>query len=580
MDRWFTARPGRSGNPARTRRRRPLAAMALAVTAAVCVPVAPASAETPIFAQGNPVSFGPATNLNFDGTRGSAVAIGDLNGDGKPDLATAIRSQGLAVFLSTGGGSFGPVAKYPAPIGPFSSSPFVITLAIGDLNGDGRPDIAGANSSDDFAVVWLNTGGGAFAPGAVVELNERPNCGNSSSNPCQAAFQFAVVIGDFDEDGKPDLATANGNTDNVTLVRGNGDGTFGPATQFGLAGGDSPTQLIAADLNTDGHLDLVTVNNHLVGANSGLNGTLSVLLGDGNGSFATSAPVASGILLANRLALADVDEDGNVDAVVTSGAAIASIGVLRGNGAGGFGPATTFPVTQGEAFSNPAGLGAGDLNGDGHADLVITASRSDSVLVFPGDGSGRFDIPPSSTGLNGADNPGPLGVGDLDGDGRLDVVTANQSSSSSDVRDVSVLLNTTPAPPAAMAELGANVGAFLQLSGGSASFGTLKPSLTPSSYLATAQLTVLSTYPGLTVYVTAASANTDLGGAGEVTVQPIDQGGNYATFVVPHPVFASPTAVTQVVPVRFGLRVPGGAVLTKGHVYSEPIVYTASSPLP
>ncbi len=550
---------------------RPLIAATLAVGAMACVQVAPAAAETPFVGQGSTPSFGLPTTLDNHGARSSGVAIGDLNGDGKADLATAVRSEGLAVFLATGGGQFAAVAKYPAPVDPTTSNPFTISVVISDVNGDGKPDVVGETGVDDAAVVWLGTGGGAFAPGAMVGLGAAPSCGNPGSRACSANFPFDVAVADFNEDGKPDLATANGNSDNLSVVPGNGDGTFGYATILGLAGADFPQGLAAADLNTDGHADLAVA--------ASFSHNVSVLLGHGDGSFGAPSTLGIGTgQFPGDVTVADFNQDGNPDLATAN--LTQSSSVLFGDGAGGFGTAKVVELPENAGSVVPT-----DVNADGYPDLTLYGG---ALMVLAGDGSGGFGQPVTpAPGLGAGDGPSSVAVADLDGDGRPDIATANSASGDPTfTEDVSVLRNTTPAPEAATANLGAHVPGFLRLTGGSADFGAITPASSFVEYHATAHLSVRSTSPGVTVYVTQANPNGgSLAHLGDLHVRPIDQDGNFATFVTPHPVFSSPTAVNlDDVPVSYMLRVygsqTGGPTLTKGAVYNEPIVYTATSPLP
>ena len=163
--------------------------------------------------------------------------------------------------------------------------------------------------------MWTNAGGGVFGTATAVELNPLPNCGTSSSNPCSAAFPVDIAIADFNEDGKPDLVTANPNTDNVAVVLGNGDGTFGAATYAGLGGADSPFGLAIGDINGDGHADIAVA--------STTSATVSVLRGDGHGAFGPASNVNTGIILPNFVDLGDVSSDGKLDIVVTNTARLA-----------------------------------------------------------------------------------------------------------------------------------------------------------------------------------------------------------------------------------------------------------------
>ncbi len=209
-------------------------------------------------ANGLPGSAGGAT---LGGNGPNSVAIGDLNGDGKPDLATASYNAGtVLVLLGNGDGTFG--AKTAFGTGSFPTS-----VAIGDLNGDGTLDLVTGNAGT--VSVLLGNGDGTFGA--------RTDFGTGS-------YPRSVAIGDLNGDGKPDLVTANYYASTVSVLLGNGNGAFGAKTDFGT--GMQPPSVAIGDLNGDGKPDLVTANYN---AN-----TVSVLLGNGNGTFGTKNDFATG----------------------------------------------------------------------------------------------------------------------------------------------------------------------------------------------------------------------------------------------------------------------------------------------
>lgn len=185
-----------------------------------------------------PSSFAAAAHYAA-GTQLYSVAISDLNGDGRLDLAVAnFLSNNVSVLLGNGNGTFAPQVNYAAGAAPQS-------VAIGDLNGDGRLDltVVNGNSPSASVSVLLGNGNGTFAPQVVYPVGVQPR---------------SVAIGDLNADGRPDLAVANYNSNTVSVLLGNGDGTFAAPVSF--TEGDRPSGIAAGDLNGDGRPDLVVAN--------------------------------------------------------------------------------------------------------------------------------------------------------------------------------------------------------------------------------------------------------------------------------------------------------------------------------
>ncbi len=232
---------------------------------------------------------------------------------------------------------------------------------------------------------------------------------------------YSIVVGDFDKDGNTDLVTANKSSQTVSVLLGNGDGTFKPTSNFSTVGfnGLSPSAVAVADFNKDGKLDLVTANS--------ISNNISLLLGKGDGSFQTavnfplesaSAPIS--------IAVGDFNKDGKSD-IVTVNNASQNISVLLGNGSGGFGTAKNFKVP-----SRPSSVTVGDFNGDGKSDLAVTSSYFNNVSILLGNGDGTFN---SATQFDVGINPNFVVVGDFNKDNKLDLAVAN-----SDSNNVSILL--------------------------------------------------------------------------------------------------------------------------------------------
>src|SRR6202140_627573 len=233
---------------------------------------------------------------------------------------------------------------------------------------------------------------------------------------------FAVAVGDFNGAGRQDLAVANSDSQNVSILLGNGDGSFGAAVNFPV--GQNPVSIAVGDFNADGKQDLVVTC-------SG-SGDVWVLLGDGTGSFSPAAKLAAGSR-PRSVAVGDFNGDGKQDLAVAN---ILSndVSVLLGDGAGGFSLSVTLPVGQ-----NPTSVAVADLDGDGKQDLIVANASSNSVSVFLGNGAGGFG-PAMSFPAGGA--PTSVAVGDFNSDGRLDLAFANYSGGAA-----SVLLGQCKTPP-------------------------------------------------------------------------------------------------------------------------------------
>jgi hypothetical protein len=338
-------------------------------------------------------TFGPPQTF-VAGQGPSAVAVADLNGDGKPDLIVANQhDRDVSVLLGNGDGTFGPQQTFAT--GKVVSND---GLAVADLNGDGKPDIITANwASSNTVSVLLNNGEGTFQPQQTFATGTLP---------------YSVAVADVNGDGKPDLIVSNQSDSDASVLLGNGDGTFRSQKTFAL--GLVSLSMNVADLNSDGKPDLIA------------NGT--VLLGNGDGTFQDQPTFAVGTF-PRSIAMADLNGDGKPD-IVTANFRSRTVSVLLGNGDGTFQTQKTFPVGL-----LPTAVAVADVNGDGKPDLIVTGNLN-RVAVLLGNGDGTFQSPHFFPVGSGARTSAALAVTDLKGDGKPDIITADSGSNT-----VSVLLD-------------------------------------------------------------------------------------------------------------------------------------------
>lgn len=351
------------------------------------------------------MSFGAASLYTVGTSYPNSVAIGDVNGDHKPDIVTSDAGiNSVSVLLGNGLGAF----ALPDVIGVGAVQPLSVVLE--DVNDDGNLDIITADAASSAVSVLLGNGLGAFgAPGVF---------GVGATNP------HSVVAMDLNGDGKRDIVTANTGSNTVSVLLGNGFGIFGAPNIYGLgATSNQPASIAVADINGDSYPDIVTAN---YGSNN-----VSILYGDGVGAFSLASELSVGASGPFGIAVTDMNGDNRLD-IVTVATDSNAVSVLLSSGPGIFGAPSLYDV----GGLHPDGMDVVDVDGDGNLDIVTVNFNSNDVSVLRGDGVGAFAAP--SVYSAGASHPYAIAVEDITGDGKPDIVTADLGSN---VNAVSVLLN-------------------------------------------------------------------------------------------------------------------------------------------
>ena len=441
------------------------------------------------------------------GSRLGALVLADFNGDGKPDVAVA--AGDVWILLSSGGGNFRTPVRIPMPASNGSSATMG-TLAAGDFNGDGKPDLVVGSAYGEGVYVLLGNGDGTFQAPVHYTVG---------------GYVTSVAVADFNGDGKLDIAACGhlpGSLDDATagVLLGNGNGTFQSVkTLTGF--GNGPYWLAVGDFNKDGKPDLAIANQGTPGDPTDVGGVL-VFLGLGNGSFQSPTNYPAGIS-PNFVTAADVNGDGAADLLVATRAPsyVYEVAVLLGVGNGTFGQANMFTTEYG-----PAWIAVADLNGDGKPDLAIAhcCGATDATFML-GNGDGTFQ---PDVHLTAAVAPSSLAVADLNGDGKPDLVIGLFAV---DTSSVAAFLSFTPAQLT-------NVNGASFLSGPLApdSFATAQ-----GTGLATVTQSAAAPYPtglgGTTVSVRDSSGAQQLGGLAYVSPTQVN-------YIVPHGTALGPATVT------------------------------------
>ena len=314
------------------------------------------------------------------------IAVGDINNDGKPDLAFATYNTFAPVFtLGNGDGTFGARNDYHLDIAPQS-------ISVADVNGDGQLDVLAAGAGGSAIAVLEGNGDGSFSAAPDI--------------PASGPTNVAVV--DLNHDGYPELIFGSGSDSFVHILLGTGPGAWTAGPTLTLPGASS--RIAVGDLNGDSFPDIVAL---CAGG-----ATLSAFLGDGTGGFGarTDSPTGS---TPGALALGDFNGDGHLDAASST---TSSLLIQLGNGAGGFGASHAYAPAAGGGGISPSivGVSLGDLNGDSKLDVAMCSAYG--ISIFLGNGDGTLGLPTKPILYKAADAL----IADLDSDGKQDLALATE----------------------------------------------------------------------------------------------------------------------------------------------------------
>ncbi|MEG4634801.1 DUF4347 domain-containing protein, partial [Microcoleus sp. AR_TQ3_B6] len=387
--------------------------------------------ETPIPFNANTLKtysgvLGFAPKVDF--TTGSAprsVSTGDINGDGKPDLAVANRGSNTTSILLNTTPTGSTTATFATKVDFYTGSqPW--SVSIGNINSDGKPDVATVNAyGDTLSILFNTTTTGAstptFAPKVDLTTGHYPE---------------SVGIGDFNGDGSPDVAVLNSyNYTTSIFVNTTATNTFTPVN---FSTGSRPISVSIDDINRDGKLDLATANGNGNNTSILLNTTTT---GATTPTFATKVNFSTGSD-PYSVCMGDINSDGKPDLAVAN-LASNNVSILLNTTSTGSPTPTFGPTVNFTTGTSPGSVSIGDFNGDGKPDLAVANSGSNtaSILLNTTVSNGINPSPTFDPKVDFPTGSGPISVsiGDFNSDGKPDLVVANANSNTA-----SILLNTTP----------------------------------------------------------------------------------------------------------------------------------------
>jgi hypothetical protein len=333
---------------------------------------------------------------NVENLEPRPIVTSDFNNDNYLDIAVGFFSSGtVGILLGYGNGSFDDMMTYPQENGSALTS-----LAVDDVNNDGKLDIVVADLGTSNIVILLGYGNGSFATSMTFST------GNNS-------WPSAIAIADFNKDDLLDVAVANFGSDNVDILLGYGNGSFTIVMAYSTGNGSSPFAIAVSDFNKDDRLDIAVLNRDTF--------NFGILLGFGNGSFANQVTYVIGSYsIPYSIVVCDFDDDGQLD-IITANYNDDSIGVFLGYGDGTFGVMTAYSTGSG---TTPTYVTVGDFNNDNRLDIAVVNRGTDNVIVyFQYEHGLYYEGEPYSSGI--WSGPISLAIGDFNNDNRLDFVTSN-----------------------------------------------------------------------------------------------------------------------------------------------------------
>lgn len=340
-----------------------------------------------------------------------SIEAADLNGDKIKDLVIANgEDSSVTVLIGTGNGNF-----IEARGSPFAAGSSPNDIAISDFNKDGKPDLAFANHTRKYLTVLTGDGAGNFMPlkGSPFPVDVIPHT-------------HGIAVADFNGDGNTDLLTDSWGNDRLAILFGTSSHGFNNRIKYLQVGKHPYQRARVADLNKDGHADIITTN---LDGNS-----TTILLGDGKGDFkeAEGSPFACGDSPFG-IAIGDINQDGDPDLAIINSPSITSsnigndgLTILLGDGTGKFKPMPGAPFSTGKA---PSRVAVGDLNGDGFPDVAVTNYQGNNISIFimKKDGlASAYTVPIGKY-------PDGVAITDLNGDGKNDIAVTNSGEHSMEI---------------------------------------------------------------------------------------------------------------------------------------------------